>query len=113
MAGLIQAVGPITLRDPQPDHFAALVRSIMYQQLAGAAKSIHLFATGTLVAFGHSPHTLGCDVASNLRFHLYQDETTVATVLLVETQNRMPCCSRTCEGIEHDRILVVISNVTN
>jgi DNA-3-methyladenine glycosylase II len=53
MARLIKAVGPMmTLRDPPTDHFAALVRSIMYQQLAGkAALAIHtrflaLFAAG-------------------------------------------------------------------
>jgi 3-methyladenine DNA glycosylase/8-oxoguanine DNA glycosylase len=37
MARLIKASGPLELRDPMPDGFAALVRSIMYQQLAGAA----------------------------------------------------------------------------
>ena len=37
MARLIKAAGPMKLRDPLPDGFAALVRSIMYQQLAGAA----------------------------------------------------------------------------
>ena len=37
MARLIKAAGPIELRDPFDDSFAALVRSIMYQQLAGAA----------------------------------------------------------------------------
>jgi len=37
MAGLIKRVGPMDLRDALPDGFAALVRSIMYQQLAGAA----------------------------------------------------------------------------
>ena len=42
MARLIKAAGPVTLRDPHPDHFAALVRSIMFQQLAGkAAMAIH------------------------------------------------------------------------
>ena len=52
MAGLIKAAGPLELRDPLPDGFAALVRSIMYQQLAGAAAStIHgrflkLFSNG-------------------------------------------------------------------
>jgi len=52
MAGLIKAVGPVTLRGPSEDSFAALVRSIMYQQLAGAAATaIHgrflkLFADG-------------------------------------------------------------------
>ncbi len=39
MAPLIKASGPLELRDPLPDGFAALVRSIMYQQLAGAAAS--------------------------------------------------------------------------
>lgn len=37
MARLIERVGPVNLRDPLEDSFAALVRSIMYQQLAGAA----------------------------------------------------------------------------
>ena len=37
MARLIKAAGPVTLRDPLEDSFAALVRSILYQQLAGAA----------------------------------------------------------------------------
>jgi DNA-3-methyladenine glycosylase II len=37
MARLIKRTGPIELRDPLEDSFAALVRSIMYQQLAGAA----------------------------------------------------------------------------
>jgi len=52
MARLIKAAGPLELRDPLPDGFAALVRSIMFQQLAGAAAStIHgrflkLFADG-------------------------------------------------------------------
>jgi DNA-3-methyladenine glycosylase II len=52
MARLVRAAGAIELRPGQDDHFAALVRSIMYQQLAGAAAStIHgrflkLFADG-------------------------------------------------------------------
>src|ERR1700693_4397088 len=52
MARLIKAAGAIELRPAVEDHFAALVRSIMYQQLAGAAAStIHgrflkLFADG-------------------------------------------------------------------
>jgi len=37
MARVIKAVGPPVLRDPLDDGFAALVRSITYQQLAGAA----------------------------------------------------------------------------
>ena len=52
MARLIQRAGPMDLRDASPDGFAALVRSIMYQQLAGAAASailgrfLKLFAEG-------------------------------------------------------------------
>ena len=52
MARLIKAAGAMELRPALEDHFAALVRSIMYQQLAGAAAStIHgrflkLFADG-------------------------------------------------------------------
>lgn len=42
LARVIKTSGPVDLRDPQPDHFAALVRSIMFQQLAGkAAMAIH------------------------------------------------------------------------
>ena len=37
LAKVIKRVGPVDLRDPLEDGFAALVRSIMYQQLAGAA----------------------------------------------------------------------------
>jgi DNA-3-methyladenine glycosylase II len=39
MGRLIRRAGPIEMRDPLEDSFAALVRSIMYQQLAGAAAS--------------------------------------------------------------------------
>jgi DNA-3-methyladenine glycosylase II len=52
MAGLIKAAGPMSLDVSSDDGFAALVRSIMYQQLAGAAATaIHgrflkLFAGG-------------------------------------------------------------------
>lgn len=52
MAALINRVGPMSFRPPSDDSFAALVRSIMYQQLAGAAAAaIHgrflkLFADG-------------------------------------------------------------------
>jgi DNA-3-methyladenine glycosylase II len=37
MAALVVAAGPIKLRRPQESSFAALVRAITYQQLAGAA----------------------------------------------------------------------------
>lgn len=47
MAALVAAAGPMRLRKPFDTHFAALVRSIVYQQLAGkAAAAIH----GRLVA---------------------------------------------------------------
>jgi DNA-3-methyladenine glycosylase II len=52
MGRLIKAAGPMQMRDPMEDSFAALVRSIMYQQLAGAAAAtIHgrflkLFSNG-------------------------------------------------------------------
>jgi DNA-3-methyladenine glycosylase II len=52
MAWLIKAAGPMHLRDRLDDGFAALVRSIMYQQLAGAAAAtihgrfLNLFADG-------------------------------------------------------------------
>lgn len=54
LAKLIATVGPPTLRPPHDSHFAALVRAITYQQLAGAAaNAIH----GRLVAL------LGDDVS--------------------------------------------------
>src|SRR5260370_42239723 len=47
MAGLVAAAGPFRLRPPLESRFAALVRSITFQQLAGAAAmTIH----GRLVA---------------------------------------------------------------
>ncbi|MHB1929339.1 MAG: DNA-3-methyladenine glycosylase family protein [Acidimicrobiales bacterium] len=47
VAGLVALVGPPALRAPKESHFAALVRSVLYQQLAGrAAAAIH----GRLVA---------------------------------------------------------------
>jgi DNA-3-methyladenine glycosylase II len=51
VAALVAAVGPPRLRPPQETHFEALVRSVVYQQLAGpAAAAIH----GRLVAaLGH------------------------------------------------------------
>lgn len=42
MATLLDAAGPMKLRRPFDTHFAALVRSVVYQQLAGrAAAAIH------------------------------------------------------------------------
>jgi len=43
IAKLLHAAGPPVLRPPQDSHFAALVRSVLYQQLAGAAAAaIHV-----------------------------------------------------------------------
>jgi DNA-3-methyladenine glycosylase II len=42
LAKLVEAVGPPRLRPPQPTHFSALLRSVLYQQLAArAAAAIH------------------------------------------------------------------------
>ena len=42
LAALIEAAGPMRLRKPFDSHFGALVRSVVYQQLAGrAAAAIH------------------------------------------------------------------------
>jgi DNA-3-methyladenine glycosylase II len=47
IAAIVAVAGPIRIRPPQDSHFAALVRAITYQQLAGAAAAaIH----GRLVA---------------------------------------------------------------
>ncbi len=51
MASLVAGAGPIKLRKPFDTHFAALVRSIVYQQLAGkAAAAIHGRLVGALDA---------------------------------------------------------------
>jgi len=67
VARLVEAAGPPRLRAPQESHFAALVRAIVYQQLAGrAAAAIH----GRLVAALHddvSPEALLALPAEALR----------------------------------------------
>ena len=55
MAKLIKVAGPMELRAPSPDGFGALVRSIMYQQLAGAAATAILGRFMQLFAEGLSP----------------------------------------------------------
>jgi len=55
MARVIKAVGPLQLRDPLDDSFAALVRSITYQQLAGAAAAAIHGRVLNLVAGALSP----------------------------------------------------------
>ena len=58
MARLIKATGKIELRDPHDDPFAALVRSIMYQQLAGAAATAILNRFLGLFQNGLSPRAV-------------------------------------------------------
>jgi len=55
MAKLIKRAGPMELRAPSPDGFGALVRSIMYQQLAGAAATAILGRFMMLFADGLDP----------------------------------------------------------
>ncbi len=51
MASLVAGAGPMKLRKPFDTHFAALVRSLVYQQLAGkAAAAIHGRLVGALDA---------------------------------------------------------------
>jgi DNA-3-methyladenine glycosylase II len=58
MATLIKSVGKLELEDPDADHFAALVTSIMYQQLAGAAASAILRRFLGLFPKGLSPRAV-------------------------------------------------------
>ena len=67
MAKLIKRVGPVDLRAPSPDRFAALVRSIMYQQLAGAAATAILGRFLNLLADGLSPEAVLALPAGKMR----------------------------------------------
>jgi DNA-3-methyladenine glycosylase II len=58
MAGLQAAAGPFRLRPPLGSHFAALVRSITYQQLAGAAASAIHGRLVTALADGVTPEAV-------------------------------------------------------
>ena len=58
MAKLIKVAGPMELRAPSPDGFGALVRSIMYQQLAGAAATAILGRFMKLFAEGLAPEAV-------------------------------------------------------
>jgi DNA-3-methyladenine glycosylase II len=55
MGAVIKRTGPVDLRDTSPDGFGALVRSIMYQQLAGAAATAILGRFMKLFAEGLDP----------------------------------------------------------
>src|SRR5205823_8650468 len=58
---------PMDLRDASPDGFAALVRSIMYQQLAGAAASAILGRFLKLFAEGLDPAAVLALPAGSMR----------------------------------------------
>lgn len=58
MARLIKRTGAMELRAPSPDGFGALVRSIMYQQLAGAAATAILGRFMQLFAEGVAPEAV-------------------------------------------------------
>ncbi|HKW72130.1 MAG TPA: DNA-3-methyladenine glycosylase 2 family protein [Candidatus Dormibacteraeota bacterium] len=67
MAALIKRVGPMELRPASPDSFAALVRSIMYQQLAGAAATAILGRFLNLFGDGLSPEAVLALPAGRMR----------------------------------------------
>ena len=67
MAALIKRTGPVDLRAPSPDGFGALVRSIMYQQLAGAAATAILGRFLKLFAEGLSPDAVLALPAGSMR----------------------------------------------
>lgn len=67
MAALIKRTGPMQLRDASPDGFAALVRSIMYQQLAGAAATAILGRFLKLFAEGLNPAAVLALPAGSMR----------------------------------------------
>ncbi len=58
MAKLIDRTGPMELRDASADGFGALVRSIMYQQLAGAAATAILGRFMKLFEEGLAPEAV-------------------------------------------------------
>ncbi|HEV2141604.1 MAG TPA: DNA-3-methyladenine glycosylase 2 family protein [Candidatus Dormibacteraeota bacterium] len=67
MAKLIKRTGPMELRDAGSDGFGALVRSIMYQQLAGAAATAILGRFLNLFADGLSPAAILALPAGSMR----------------------------------------------
>ena len=67
MAALIKRAGRMELRDASPDGFAALVRSIMYQQLAGAAATAILGRFLKLFADGLNPDAVLALPAGSMR----------------------------------------------
>ncbi len=58
MARLIRRVGPCTLRPPLPDHFTALARAIVYQQLAGKAAAAIYARFEALFDGAPAPHAV-------------------------------------------------------
>lgn len=89
MAELVEAAGPIRIRGPQDTHFAALVRSIVYQQLAGnAAAAIH----GRLVT------ALGGDVSPSNLLALSPEETRAAGLSANKTASLRDLSTKVLDG---------------
>lgn len=89
MAELVEAAGPIRIRRPQDTHFAALVRSIVYQQLAGnAAAAIH----GRLVT------ALGGDVSPSNLLALSPEETRAAGLSANKTASLRDLSTKVLDG---------------
>ena len=89
MAKLVALAGPIRLRPPQETHFGALVRSIVYQQLAGnAACAIH----GRLVA------TLGGQVEPDALLALSIDQMRAAGLSANKTASLRDLAEKVLDG---------------
>ncbi len=89
MGGLVAAAGPMRLRKPMDTHFAALARSIVYQQLAGkAAAAIH----GRLVA------ALGDRVEPGIVLSLSDEEMRAAGLSANKTASLRDLATKVLDG---------------
>jgi DNA-3-methyladenine glycosylase II len=89
MAALVAAAGPPRFRRPQETHFAALVRAIVYQQLAGpAASAIH----GRLIA------ALGGRVGPDALLALSTDELRSAGLSANKSSSLRDLASKVLDG---------------
>ena len=92
MARLVAEAGPIRLRKPTESHFAALVRAIVYQQLAGpAASAIH----GRLVA------VMGGKVEPDVLIGLPLETLRGAGLSLNKTASLRDLASKVLDGTVH------------
>jgi DNA-3-methyladenine glycosylase II len=92
MARLVADGGPIRLRKPTESHFAALVRAIVYQQLAGpAASAIH----GRLVA------VMGGKVEPDVLIGLPLETLRGAGLSLNKTASLRDLASKVLDGTVH------------